>query len=227
MSHYRHLNIEEREKLYLMREQGLTFRYIAAELGRSPSTCSRELRRNKAKCYAYNPSKAQKYYEKRRAFCGRKLILYSPEKRERIRRLIQEAHWSPEEISNRLRIEGDPLQMSYSSIYRAIRSGLFDANKRAAERSRKRSFAYHLRRKGKKKHGKGEKTGKASNILPQIEYPIDPPGPITERSLGISKPTLCWASEAARACCRWSIVCPDTRWRQSPPVNHRKPPVTR
>ena len=165
MSHYKHLNIEEREKLYLMRGQGLTLRYIAAELGRSPSTVSRELRRNKSKSRAYSPSKAQKYYEKRRAFCGRKHILYSPEKRERIRRLVQEAHWSPEEISNRLRIEGDSLQISYSSIYRAIRSGLFDANKRAADRSRKKRFAYYLRRKGRKKQGKGERNRQGQHYL--------------------------------------------------------------
>lgn len=156
MSHYQHLSIEEREKLYLMRGQGLPLRRIAGELGRSPSTISRELSRNMLKYHPYSPSRAQKNYEKRRALCGRKHILYSPEKRERVRRLIQEAHWSPEEISNRLRIEGDPLQLSYGAIYRAIHCGLFDANKRAADRSRKKSFAYHLRRKGKKKHGKGE-----------------------------------------------------------------------
>ena len=35
MSHYRHLSIEEREKLYLRRGQGATLREIARELGRT------------------------------------------------------------------------------------------------------------------------------------------------------------------------------------------------
>ena len=46
MSHYKHLNIEEREKLYLMLNQGISIRRIAASLNRSPSTVSREIQRN-------------------------------------------------------------------------------------------------------------------------------------------------------------------------------------
>ena len=38
MSHYKHLTIEEREKLYLMRGQGASLRKIACELGRAAST---------------------------------------------------------------------------------------------------------------------------------------------------------------------------------------------
>ena len=45
MSHYKHLTIEEREKLYLLFNQGISIRKIAAALNRSPSTISRELER--------------------------------------------------------------------------------------------------------------------------------------------------------------------------------------
>ncbi|MBR3752527.1 MAG: helix-turn-helix domain-containing protein, partial [Ruminiclostridium sp.] len=38
MSHYKHLTIEEREKLYLLKGQGKKVREIARELGRAPST---------------------------------------------------------------------------------------------------------------------------------------------------------------------------------------------
>lgn len=158
MSHYRHLSIEEREKLYLMAEQGETLRQIARELNRAVSTISRELKRNKAAKYPYSPSRAQRNYEKRRKLCGRKHILSCPEKREYIRHLIQNLHWSPEEIANRLKLESAALQLSYGSIYRAINAGLFDANKREASRSRKKAFAYHLRRKGKKKRKNGDKS---------------------------------------------------------------------
>ena len=46
MSHYIHLTIEERETLYLLFNQGVSIRKIAAELNRSPSTIRRELKRN-------------------------------------------------------------------------------------------------------------------------------------------------------------------------------------
>lgn len=128
-----------------MTGQGATLRQIAVELGRSESTISRELKRNKPGKHPYSPSNAQKYYEKRRKLCGQKHILSCPEKREYVRHLIQDAHWSPEEIANRLKLESDALQLSYASIYRAIHTGLFDANRRVASRNRKKSFSYHLR----------------------------------------------------------------------------------
>ena len=46
MSCYHHLTIEEREKLYLFENQGMSVRQIALLLHRSPSTISRELKRN-------------------------------------------------------------------------------------------------------------------------------------------------------------------------------------
>ena len=62
MSHYKHLNIEEREKLYLMLNQGISIRRIAASLNRSPSTVSREIQRNQIYFKPYSPSIAQKRY---------------------------------------------------------------------------------------------------------------------------------------------------------------------
>lgn len=157
MSHYHHLSIEEREVLYLMRGQGCSIRHITMALSRSASTISREFERNKPKKHSYSPSRAQGYYNRRRKNCGRKHILSSPVHKEYIRYLIQNLHWSPEEISNRLKLEEYPLQLSYGAIYRAIHAGAFDANKREASRNRRHRFSYHLRRKGKRKHAKGEK----------------------------------------------------------------------
>lgn len=157
MSHYKHLNIEEREILYLMRGQGQKIRQIAEALKRSPSTISREIKRNKDKKHPYSPSGAHNRYIKRRKNCGRKHILSCADHRELVRRLIEENQWSPEEISNRLKLECNPLQLSYGAIYRAIRAGLFDENKRLASRNRHNRFSYHLRHKGKKKNAKGEK----------------------------------------------------------------------
>ena len=91
-------------------------REIARELGRSVSTISRELKRNERPRHPYSPSEAQKLYENRRKACGRKHILCDAEKREYIRRFIQEAHWSSEQISNQ------QVQISSTAIYRAIKS---------------------------------------------------------------------------------------------------------
>ena len=181
MSHYKHLTIEEREKLYLMKNQGKKVREIARALGRAPSTISREWRRNRPNRSAYSPFKAQRRYERQRKNCGRKHILCCPEKREIIQRFIQEEHWSPEQIEKRFELEGHPLQISYSSIYRAIHAGLFDRSKREADRSRKRSFAYHLRRKGKKKRKKGD-TNKQGQHYRTANRIAERPAEANERS---------------------------------------------
>lgn len=58
MSHYKHLNIKERESIWEMKIKGYSMREIAQEVKRSAGTVSRELRRNKGG--KYWPSRAQK-----------------------------------------------------------------------------------------------------------------------------------------------------------------------
>ena len=41
-------------------------------------------------------------------------------KREYILHFVQEAHWPPEQISNRLKLEFAEVQISYAAIYRAM-----------------------------------------------------------------------------------------------------------
>lgn len=157
MSHYQHLSIEEREKLYLLHGQGQSFRSIAAALGRSPSTITREYKRGRCWRNPYLPSRAQYRYEKRRKNCGRKRILADPEAGKLIRGLI-EKQWSPEQIANRLKLEKNTVQLSWTTIYRAIWAGVFD-NPRPSYGHKKREdyFVKKLRRKGKKRrHGKGK-----------------------------------------------------------------------
>lgn len=74
MSHYKHLNIEEHEKLYLMLSQGISIRKSAAFLNRLPSTVCREIHRNQIFFKPYSPSFAQTRYQNRRKQCGRKRI---------------------------------------------------------------------------------------------------------------------------------------------------------
>ena len=160
MSHYKHLTIEERESLYLLRNQGVSLRKIAQQLGRSASTISRELKRNKGSHRPYRPSSAQTRYEKVRKHCGRTPILAELGFREIIRTYIEDKHWSPEQIENRLKAEHSTFHISYATIYRAIWSGVFDPCTKYVTKSQR--FTQKLRKKGKrkKKNGTVNKQGK-------------------------------------------------------------------
>ena len=173
MSHYKHLSIEEREKLYLMRGQGKSLREIARETGRSPSTLSRELSRNKGSHRPYSPSAAQRRYEKKKQNCGRKKILAAPGPQEVVRHLIEDEHWSPEQIQHRLALEDNPLQLSYVTIYRAIWAGVYDPKKKYLRKQDR--FTYHLRRKGKKrrKNGANIRPGRILNAVSISERPAE------------------------------------------------------
>ena len=61
MNHYNHLTTNERENLLFLTAKGYSIRKIATILRRSPSTISRELRRN-CKKEIYSPSLATSLY---------------------------------------------------------------------------------------------------------------------------------------------------------------------
>lgn len=164
MSHYRHLTIEEREKLYLLFNQGVSIRKIAAALNRSPSTISRELERNTLFWQPYSPSVAQIRYKNRRKRCGKKRILANAEIKEKVRTLIQDRRWSPEQVEFRLKLENSPIHISYATIYRAISSGIFDIKKKYLKKNEK--FSFYLRRKGKKRRKNGAEHRQGKYAIP-------------------------------------------------------------
>ena len=125
MNHYNHLTTNERENLLFLTAKGYSIRKIATILRRSPSTISRELRRNSKK-EIYSPSLATSLYHKRRKKCHKRYALDNPELYSVVKRLFLEEQWSPEEISNRLRLENYPFYVSYNTIYRAIYTKKFD-----------------------------------------------------------------------------------------------------
>jgi len=124
MSHYTHLSIEEREKSRVMLEQGMSIRAIARILGRSPSTISREFKRNSYANGSYTAHHAQKKYMKRKSNCGRKPVL---KHNQQIRNYVIQRlklRWTPEQISGRAKLEKQPFGISYNTIYRAVHSGI-------------------------------------------------------------------------------------------------------
>lgn len=126
MSHYTHLSTLEREKIGELQRNGIGVRSIAKKLGRSPATISRELRRNTPPKGKYYGCVAQQLYKRRRKACGRKALLANQELLLVVKRLFLECQFSPEEISNRLKLEKSPFQISYATIYRGIEQKRFD-----------------------------------------------------------------------------------------------------
>ena len=157
MSCYKHLTIKEREKLYELRILGFGIRKIARELERSPSTISRELKRNPGK---YSPSEAQEAYRERRKRCVRKHVLSDKELNRQVRFFLGRMYWSPEQISNRLRTEAKSF-VSTSTIYRALENGIL-----------RDTLRYYLRVKYKK-HGKAKKRGKSCFARSITERPAE------------------------------------------------------
>ncbi|MBQ0139675.1 MAG: IS30 family transposase [Kurthia sp.] len=171
MNLYTHLTINERERIFLLINQGQSIRQVAYLLKRNPSTISRELKRN---CMekTYSPSAAQATYQKRKWSCGRKLLLANPQLKKLIKKLFLKNQWSPEQISARLKMEGFSFRISYTTIYRAIYRG--DFNEKGLS-SGNRGAIRKLRHKGKTRHTKNhiEKRGKISITQTIHERPLE------------------------------------------------------
>ena len=146
MSHYQHLNINERESIWENRIKGKSLSEIAAIIGRSVATVSRELKRNSEKG-KYWPSEAQASYKKRREVCRRPLLLAKGQLKEVVSRLLVEDQWSPEQIAHRLAIEGKAT-VSYNTIYRAIKAGIMEAKGMRKNRHGRYPMSKCLRRRG-------------------------------------------------------------------------------
>lgn len=171
MDHYHHLSTRERESILFMRGEGKGIRAIAAALGRAASTISRELKRNIIK-NEYSPSQAEKKYRARRKSCCPKKVLTDPVAKALVKRLFLEEQWSPEQIANRLKEENNAVQVSYSMIYRAIYSRMFDDKKLSHS---ERGVIRKLRHRGKTRHKKGteETRGKLKISNPIEERPAE------------------------------------------------------
>jgi transposase, IS30 family len=119
----RFLSEDERVRIADLRQAGLGVRAIAGRLGRSPSTVSRELRRNCEQASgSYRPFAAQRLAAERRARPGRGKLLRDPVLRQFVAGRL-EKRWSPEQISRALRTEfpGEPARhLVHETIYQAV-----------------------------------------------------------------------------------------------------------
>ena len=139
MKSYTHFTLEERKCLEQSLKEHKSIRAIARELNRSPSSVSREIKRNYSKRKNhYNAWRATTLYIIRRRNCKRELKISSnPHLYKYINQCLCE-YWPPETIAAKCNEKG--FQISFSTIYSAVRRGEF-ANITPKT---------HLRRRGKR-----------------------------------------------------------------------------
>ena len=122
----RYLSFSEREEIALDRAAGLGVREIARRLERSPSTISRELDRG---CLSRRPrgrykatvAQARAEVQARRPKPAK--LTQHPVLRGWVADKLEHLHWSPEQISRRLRLEfpdDESMRISHEAIYQSL-----------------------------------------------------------------------------------------------------------
>ncbi len=176
---YTRLADQERESISRGLAQHKSIRQLAKELERSPSTISREIRRNKGKSgyRAFSASRRAKAAASSRKQGKRKI-----EKQEGLLSYVMEKlqrEWSPQEISKRLKIEyawDMDMQISHEAIYQYIyvlpRGELKQLLIKGLRQERKH-------RRPQKRGDTAETRGKIANMLSIEERPAE----VAERSV--------------------------------------------
>lgn len=115
MKNYTQLSEENRFEIYGLRKASLSLRKIALEINKSPSTISRELKRNEGN-RGYRPKQAQEKATNRRKH-AKKFIKMNAKLIEKIEAMLYQ-DWSPEQISGVL--AKDQINISTERIYQHI-----------------------------------------------------------------------------------------------------------
>jgi transposase, IS30 family len=151
---YEQLSLDDRCEIARLQAEGRSIQQIAAALDRSPSTISREIRRNRGRNIGYRPSYAQEQTRARR-WAGSRLERDPALRRAVLERLSR--GWSPEQVAGRLAREAGRPVISYESIYRFIYAQI--------ARTKNYNWRRYLPR-GKSKRGcRGRRGGSAASFI--------------------------------------------------------------
>ncbi|NQU37429.1 MAG: IS30 family transposase, partial [Actinobacteria bacterium] len=174
----RYLSLTEREEIALGRAAGVSQAEIARQLGRCPSTISREIRRNSTSTTSHKPTAGHRY---RASFAqsqaDRRARRPKASKltgdcglRDRVAAGLKK-NWSPEGIASRLVLDfpdDETMRVSHETIYKSLyvqgSGGL------------KRELVTHLRtgRTLRKAHRKSdERRGRITDMVPISERPAE------------------------------------------------------
>ena len=148
MRKYHQLTEHQRYQIYALKKVGHDQQTIAATVEVSPSTISRELRRNRGQ-RGYRPRQAHQQTLMRRRQKA-KVTKMTPEVIKQIEAALRQ-EWSPEQIAGRLQAT-DGLRLSPERIYQHIR----------ADQAAGGTLYQHLRhnqKKRKKRYGKADARG--------------------------------------------------------------------
>ncbi len=140
MLSYTHFTQIERIKLEELKKKGKSIREIARQLGRAPSSVSRELRRNQNKNGSYHHWRATVLYIIRRRECHPASRLAEGTE---LRSYVQDKlslYWSPETIAACWNKEHPENRVAHSTIYRWLGKKMLKGFSRKT----------HLRRRGKR-----------------------------------------------------------------------------
>ena len=150
---YEHITIEERCEISRLRSSGQSIRQVAATLGRSPSTISRELKRNVSQSQGYWPKYADQQAQERR-WCGSRLERDEGLRRRVLARLQQ--GWSPQQVAGRFALEQGRKVISHESIYRFYGQ---------LARTKDYSWRHYLPRAKSKRGWRGRKGGSPASFM--------------------------------------------------------------
>ena len=154
---YRQIGLEERCAIARLREDGQSLRQIAAALGRSASSLSRELNRNTGTTVGYKPAYADEQAKARR-WCGMRL-----ERDAVLRQTVLDClakGWSPEQVCGRLEKEQNHKVISHESIYRFIYAQI--------RRTKNYDWRQYLPRAKSKRGYRANKGGSAQSIQDRL-----------------------------------------------------------
>ena len=169
---YDQFTLEERCEIARLQGEGCSIRQIAAALDRSPSSISRELKRNKGQQTGYKPAHAQERTRARR-WKGSKLDR-NIGLREEVLGLLRKG-WSPEQVCSFLERQHGKRLLGPETIYRFI----------AAQIARHKDYSWrHYLPRAKAKRGRHNKRGGSSALHIQHRIPIaERPSQIEDRSV--------------------------------------------
>ncbi len=114
---YHHVTRDKRSQVYALMSRGISQRQIAAQLGVSPSTISREIKRNSGQ-RGYRVEQADRLAQQRRSNASRRPKKLTGEIRDLIIQCLKMG-WSPEQICGRLAREG-VVNLCPETIYQMI-----------------------------------------------------------------------------------------------------------
>lgn len=152
---YKHLSIEEREKIQALLWQKTSIRDIAKVIGRSASSISREIKRNKPLLrYMYTPRKAHEKALEKRKSRGRKLRLKNYFIRRYVVNHLKEGY-SPEQIAGRLSLEYKEYKISHEAIYQYIYNQTWREGQAGTMKPGYHDLRIYLKRRHKRRIAKG------------------------------------------------------------------------